>query len=91
MVREILIPTEPSIFLSLPPEFVGKRIEVLAFEVGEEAIPPPAAARLMPSREDDPDFEARLARIRAIAAKTPLDLRNFKFDRDEANNYDDDE
>ena len=38
---------------------------------------------------DTASIEARLARIRAIFADTQLDLSNFKFDRDEANNYED--
>ena len=84
MVREILIPTETTLYLRLPAEFVGKRIEVLAFEVTEaETAPLPDATR------EAAEYEARLMRIRAVAARTPLDLRDFKFDRDDANNYDD--
>ncbi len=80
MVREILIPTETTLHLRLPAEFVGKRIEVLAFEVGEpEAVTMPA-----------PDTSVqRLADVRQIFAGVEVDLSNFKFDRNDANNYND--
>ncbi len=86
MVREILIPTEPTLHLRLPAEFVGKTIEVLAFEVTAADAPAPVRET---ADDEAAAFEIRLARIRAVAAKTPLDLRGFVFDRDDANNYDD--
>jgi hypothetical protein len=87
MVRGIFIPTDTTLHLHLPAEFVGKRIEVMAFEAAEAEQPFPAS----PAGAEAPDsgYETRLARIRAVAAKTPLDLSDYRFDRDDANNYDD--
>ncbi len=56
---------------------MGKRIEVLAFEVTDTEPAP------------DAGYEARLARIKRLFADQPLDLSNFKFDRNDANTYDD--
>ena len=79
MVREILIPTENTYLLHLPDSFVGRRVEVLAFEV--EA---PAEAVATPESTTE-----HRAAIKSIFAGVTVDLSKFKFDRNEANNYDD--
>ena len=78
MVRKILIPTENTYLLHLPDSFVGRRVEVLAFEV---EAPAEAMAR--------PDVASTRAHLQALVAGHLVDLRDFKFDRNEANNYDD--
>lgn len=80
MVREILIPTEPTLYVQLPPEMVGKRVEVRV-----EELPDPDEAET--ALAETP--LQRLAAVRQIFAGISVDLSNFKFDRDEANNYDD--
>ncbi len=88
MIREILIPTEPIVHLRVPAAFVGKRIEVTALEVSDlQSSPTEAETEVDPT--PDAAYAARLARIQAISARTPLDLRGFTFNRDEATNYDD--
>jgi hypothetical protein len=76
MVREIITPLEPSYTLRLPEEMVGKTVEVIAFEIANE----------VQAGEKD-DKEERLRRIRAITHKSLVDLSNFTFNRDDANNY----
>ena len=79
MVREILVLTENTYLLHLPDSFVGRSVEVLAFEV--EA---PAEAAAMPE-----SVAEQKAAIKSIFAGVTVDLSKFKFDRNEANNYDD--
>lgn len=81
MIREIIVPTGNTLTLELPDSFVGKEIEVLAFEV-------PAARPPTTTQVSEDELARRIAEIRAIVAPHRVDLSNFKFDRDEANNYD---
>ena len=80
MVRKIVIPQERTYVLELPEEFVGKEVEVLAFEVEEEG----SMHEISPSPQKKPE---RLQQIRDTFAKYRVDMGDFKFDRDEANNY----
>ena len=76
MVRQIVTPKSKRLTLELPEAMIGKTIEVLAFELeGQEDI----AAELKP--------EDRLAKVRAIFADCQMDLSDFKFDREQANDY----
>lgn len=77
MVRQIIIPQDSVVTIHLPKEMVGKRVELLAFE-----IEPAANANLTLTKEE------QLQEIEALTAPTRVDLSNFKFDRDEANKYD---
>jgi hypothetical protein len=74
MIREIISRAEENVTLQLPKEMVGKTVEVIAFEI-EESKP-------------ELTKEERLLRIREITKSSMKDLSNFKFNRDEANNYD---
>ncbi len=77
MVREIIKPAGPLYTMRLPEEMIGKTVEVIAFEVaGEDAL------------QATSTFEERIKRIREITKNTLLNLSGFKFNRDEANNYD---
>ena len=81
MVRKIVIPQERTYTLELPEEFIGKEVEVLAFKVGKDA----------PTREQttpDQSKEARIEYLRKVLEPYRVDLSNFTFDRDEANDYD---
>lgn len=76
-VKKIIVPTSTSFTLTLPKEMIGKEIEVVASEVN--------APRVLTELEKQQRMEA----IEAIFKDSRVDLSNFKFDRDEANNYDD--
>ncbi|MET7254385.1 hypothetical protein [Dyadobacter fermentans] len=76
-VRKIIVPTSTTFTLTVPKEMVGKEIEVVACEV--------KAPRVLTELEKQKRMEA----IEAIFKDSRVDLSNFKFDRNEANNYDD--
>jgi len=79
LIREIIVPTGNSYTLNLPDEMIGKQVEVIAFEIES------------PTQQANNDIEAReqkIEKIREIFKDSLVDLSNFKFDRDEANNYD---
>ncbi|WP_375415878.1 hypothetical protein [uncultured Hymenobacter sp.] len=81
MIREIMIPTSNILTLELPDDLVGKEIEVLAFELRPTDVPGQGGLSAA-------DTEQRLAHVRSIFDGVRVDLSNYKFDRDEANNYD---
>jgi len=65
-IREIVIPENNKIELTIPDNFIGKKIEVLAFEIeGKQKV-------------------QRGRRKKSFNA-IKLDLTNFKFNREEAN------
>lgn len=72
-VRKIIIPTTDSYMLTLPKEMVGKQIEVTAVEV---------------TPTNSTDIDARMQKLNDSLSKLKVDLTNWKFDRNEANNYD---
>lgn len=74
MLREIITPTEPSFTMRLPQEMIGKTVEVIAFEINTPDV-------VM-------DKVQRLKEIEDLTKTTLVDLSGFKFDRDQANNYD---
>jgi hypothetical protein len=78
MLREIIIPENSLVTVQLPEEMVGKTVELIAFEIEPRDKPD----------TNNPDKEKELERIRKITAPYLTDLSNFKFNRDEANNYD---
>ncbi|MHA4742385.1 hypothetical protein [Dyadobacter sp. MSC1_007] len=78
LVREIIVPTSNSYTLTLPDEMVGKQVEVIAFEVENSPLSAPTGKSKIDQITD----------IRAIFKDSLVDLSGFKFDRDEANNYD---
>ena len=77
MVRTILKPEKNSLTIKLPDNFVGKVIEVIAFEI--EQISNDKTAVL--------EKKKRIEAINKPLNKHRVDLSNFKFDRDEANDY----
>lgn len=79
LIREIIVPTGNSYTINLPDEMIGKQVEVIAFEIENR------------SQDADIDLgvrEKKIEQIREIFKDSLVDLSNFKFDRDEANNYD---
>ncbi|MCF0073362.1 hypothetical protein LZD49_22985 [Dyadobacter sp. CY261] len=76
LVRKVIVPTSTTLTMTLPEEVIGKEIEVVASEVKT------------PHALTDLEKQQRLEAIKAIFKDSRIDLSNFKFDRDEANNYD---
>jgi hypothetical protein len=79
MIRTILKSNKSSLMLELPKDMVGKLIEIIAFEV-EQAEPL--------KNIEDPGKSKKIAAIDKALSKYRVNLSNFKFDRDEANDYD---
>ncbi len=74
LIREIIFPTENTYTLKLPEEMIGKQIEIIAFEIEK--------VQLDSTKKSIDD-------IKAIFKDNLINLSNYKFDRDEANNYED--
>ncbi|MCF2503123.1 hypothetical protein L0663_07040 [Dyadobacter sp. CY107] len=79
LIREIIVPTGNSYTLNLPDEMIGKQVEVIAFEIEN---------RVQDVDIESKEREQKIEQIREIYKDSLVDLSNFKFDRDEANNYD---
>ena len=73
LIREIIFPTENTYLLKLPDEMVGKEIEVIVFEIAKKSVSV---------------VKNELSDIQAIFKDNLVDLSGFKFNREEANNYD---
>ena len=72
MIREIVKPERNTYLLQLPDEMVGKTVEVIAFEIEENiAINP----------------KKSISELRNELDGLTVDMKDFKFDRNEANNY----
>jgi len=70
MVRQIVIPESTSLTLKLPREFVGQEVEVIAFAVEKEK-------KLRASYS----WKSALK----FFNKHAVSLKNYRFDREEAN------
>ena len=77
MIRTILKPDKNSLTLQLPDELVGKMIEVIAFSIEETKN----------TSQDAASKTKRIDAINNVLNKHRVDLSNYKFDRDEANDY----
>ena len=80
MFHQIITPLDPSFTLHFPNDMLGKTIEIIAFELNEQK------GRL--PKIDDSEKLVRSKRIEDLTKDKLIDLSNFKFNRDEANNYD---
>ena len=72
LIREIIVPTSNSYVLNLPDRLIGKQVEVIAFEIDDKPV----------NNSDE-----KIRRFNESLKNLNTDLSNFKFDRDEANNY----
>lgn len=81
MIRKIVVPQQRTLLLELPEEFIGKEVEVLAFEVTEDT----STKHNVWANQSK---EERIQYLRETLEPYRVDLSNFSFDRDEANNYD---
>ncbi len=75
-----LAPVKSSYTLHLPDDMLGKVIEIIAFEIEEEGKNYTIKAIS--------DKQKRLSQIDNLTKDKLVDLSNYKFNRDEANNYD---
>lgn len=73
MVREIITPKKRLVTVRLPEEMVGKTVELLAFEID--------------GRKKEINRTERLRRIEDLTRASLVDLSEFTFNRDEANDY----
>ncbi len=74
MIREIVKPEGNTYVLNLPNEMVGKMIEVVAFEIEEN----------LPQIFEKKNIEQLNKELEGLT----VNLKAFKFNRDEANDYD---
>lgn len=79
MLRQIITPLEPSFTLQFPNEMLGKTVEIIAFELKEQSG--------NPQINNNKEKMLRLQRIEDLTKDKLVDLSNFKFNRDDANDY----
>lgn len=77
MVRTIIKSDNKELRLQLPDDLVGKMIEVIAFSIEETKT----------AVKDSISKAKRIEAIDQALNKHRVDLSDFKFDRDEANDY----
>lgn len=75
--RQIITPSQDNINIPVPNEWKGMEIEVIAFPISASEYPKKEKSIAERRKEIDEIFDKHL-----------ISLANFKFDRDEANNYD---
>ena len=69
MVTQTLVPKGTKVTIEIPEEYLNRLISI----------------RIEPADQEVLDQERRLEEIRAFFSQYQLDLSNFKFDREEAN------
>lgn len=74
MIRQILTPTQNQVILQLPDDMVGKEVEIIAFNLKEPQF----------YKENN---KSSIATLRQELKGITTDLSNFRFSRDEANDY----
>lgn len=79
MLRQIIKPLESNFTIQLPNDLLGKTVEIIAFEITEQS----GADEI----NTDIAKKMRLKRIEDLTKDKLVDLSNFKFSRDEANDY----
>jgi hypothetical protein len=76
MYRKVFTPTSGNIMIPIPPNWYGQNVEVIAFPVLD--VPETALQkRVSKSRKRREEMNKRYS----------MDLSGFKFNREEANNY----
>ncbi|NCO56508.1 MAG: hypothetical protein GW876_14070 [Bacteroidetes bacterium] len=77
MYRQIIIPENTQLLLQLPKEFVGRQVEIIAFEIEDNT-----------SSINKISKQQRIRDIQLLFDDCRVDMSNFKFNREEANDYD---
>lgn len=78
MIRTIVKPEKNSLTLKLPDDLVGKTVEVIAFEIEPTVLSPITT---------DADKTKRIEDLEKALSGYRVNLADFKFNRDEANDY----
>ena len=78
MYRQIFTPTETNNQITIPKEWYGMKVVVQAF--------PPT--RSFSANNNDTEIEENNKRREEMLKKYSFNMSDFKFDRDEANDYD---
>ena len=76
MLRQIVVPEKNTFILQIPDEMIGKKVEVLAFEIDEAT-----------AVDKNKTTAERIIAIERSLDGYRMDLTDFKFNRDEANDY----
>lgn len=76
MYSQIITPSQAAVTIQLPDEMFGKTVKLIAFEVA------PNNCTVSPQKRT-----LRLQEIQSITKNIRLDLSNFTFNRDMANDY----
>jgi DNA repair ATPase RecN len=79
MIREIVESAENTYVINFPKELVGKKVEITASEVVDQTRSKPTEIPFNPDKLKD--IQERYDKLPRISHE------NYKFDRDEANNY----
>lgn len=77
MIRTILQSDKKELTILLPDDLVGKTIEVLAFEIEKTVL----------AEKNGETRDSKIARLTNSFNNFRVDLSGFKFDRNEANDY----
>lgn len=84
MIREIVKPEGNTYVLKLPDDMVGKTVEVIAFEIEEKQKP----MNDVPVKKTIEQLREEVNSILGKYEKYPkISHQDYKFDRDEANDY----
>ncbi len=81
MVRQIVIPEKNQLVIDLPEDFVGKTVEVIAFPLSEPTED-------SPEEVSEAEREARLEQLNKSLEGLTFNSGGYKFNREEANDYD---
>jgi NADH:ubiquinone oxidoreductase subunit len=95
MYRQVFIPNEYNNVISIPPMWYGKEIEVTVAPAKKEV-----KKEKVTKKEQKIDYtdinqvlalvdKKKVAKMKKRLEPYRVDMSDFKFDRDEANNYDD--
>jgi hypothetical protein len=74
MVRKILVPKKNTVVVELPDDYIGKEIELLMFPINE--------------RNNATAQDMTMEDVSAFFNRFDVDMTGFKFNRDDANDYD---
>jgi len=98
MYKQVMIPNERNNSITIPKEWYGMRVEIIATsvvsprkQVKDNDIPPVETmfAQYLDalSPEERENVLEQKKKLNEMFNKYPVDLSNFKFNRDEANDY----
>lgn len=80
MIRQIVRPNGKKLVLNIPNEFVGRRVEVIAFEIDEENLSEKKSIRK--GKEHSP--KERYAHLMKFIKAHPITLpKGYKFNRED--------